>query len=45
MNRDMLDNCRCAAATIVFGVLFAKEGFAVRAVASAAVMGIRSLLN
>jgi hypothetical protein len=45
MKNDILISCRCAATLLVFGALLSRESFAIRAIASAAAIGIRSFLN
>jgi hypothetical protein len=45
MKKDMLISFKCAATKLVFGALLSREAFVVRAIASVAVMGIRSFLN
>jgi hypothetical protein len=45
MNKNIIVSCRCAATRLVFGALHSREAFVVRALASVAIMGIRSFLN
>jgi hypothetical protein len=45
MKGDTLLCCRCAATRLVYRALHSHEAMMVRAIASVAVMGIRSFLN
>lgn len=45
MKSDTLMCCRCAATRLGYSALHSREAMMVRAIASVAVMGIRSFLN